>query len=90
MVLHVALGFRRVQTGDRVAHTDPLVQRRERALAQTATQRGLAEQQQAERGGLVHPHVAQAPDALQALSIEQVCLIDDQDHVLAALRRLGR
>ena len=86
MVLHVAVGLLRVQTGDRVAHTDPLVQRRERALAQTATKRGLPEQQQTERGDLIHPHIRQTADALKALSIEEMRFIDDHHDVLATLR----
>jgi hypothetical protein len=75
MVLHLVGRLLGGQAGDRVAHPDPLVQRRDRALTQTTTQRGLAEQQQTERGGLVHPHVAQAADALQALRVQEVGFI---------------
>ena len=70
MVLHVALGFLRGQTADRVAHRNPLIQRGERAAPEPVTQGGLAEQQQAERRGLVHPHVRQAAHALQALGVQ--------------------
>ena len=50
-----------------------------------------ADRATAERtGDLVHPHVAQTADPLKALRVQEVGFIDDQDHVLAALCRLGR
>ena len=85
MVLHVGVGLLRVQAGDRVANRDPLIKRGERAPPEPVTQRRLAQQEQAERGGLIHPHVRQAPDPLQALGIEQVRFVNDQDDLLAAL-----
>ena len=90
VVLHVAGCLLRVQAGDRVADRDPLIQRDERGLPELAPQRRLPEQQQAERGGLVHPHVRQAADPLKALGIQEVGFVDDDHDLLAALGALGR
>ena len=58
--------------------------------SQPATQRRLTEQQQAERGGLVHRHVRQAADPFEAFGVQEVRFVDDQHDVLAALLRLQR
>ena len=88
-MLHIALRLLGIQAGDRVADRDPLIERGERASPEPVAQGRLPEQKQAERRGLVHAHVRQAPDALQALAVEQVRLIDDQHDLLAPLRALG-
>src|SRR3954447_19681332 len=79
----------RLEASDRVAQSDALVQSGERAHPQPPPQGRLAEQQQAKRGGAVHPGVAEAADALEAVGAEQVRLVDDQNDLLAALGGLG-
>ena len=91
----VGAGLLQVHPVDRAAQRDPLIQRREHALAQLATQRRLAEQQTRERRARVHLGVRQHPQLFELLDRQHVRLIQDENHGLAALgglrgEQLGR